>query len=168
MLLGAFCATCALALGQLAIGPAIVTDPGRTIPITQNGVEIGWYVDNEEPLQASLVAEHIIQGWGTVVAGIWPACESHPDQSCGFPGAINAREFYPFGLGETVSQLPTASSYIVQWSFAWPGSPPPTKAQRWKLLCAARARRPQLILLYQAESVPTNAKLKATCSHIYP
>lgn len=111
--------------------------------VTFNGTQLGWYVDNEDPTQAQDVSTYLSEGW-LVVAGIppygpWPR----------FPGAINAREYYPVrSPRQTRFRPPRARAYILQWRFAWPGHLPPTARQRKALLHLVRLRNPLLVLLY--------------------
>ena len=121
-------------------------DPSTSQIAFMNGGVWGLYVDDEQSDQCAIVASDLARGWHHVIAGDAPG--QWPGDRC--PGAINALEWYPYGGPMTGAPIspPRSSAYILQWSFKWPGSPPPTALQRKRLLRAAEATHPKLILLY--------------------
>lgn len=101
------------------------------------------YVDDQVPHQCQQVLD-LRDDYGTVIAGIPQGEANH---KCA--GALNALEWYPFWRGSVELPVPCGHlAYIVQWSFAWPGSNPPTRRQRTRELHQAEKCHPRLIIKY--------------------
>ena len=133
MLVGWFCA--------LACSAALAVH-GETI--TLFGQPVGRYVDDTTPGQCQVVSQLAGQG-DLVVAGVAPSGGG----AC--PGAVDAREWYPFDCRYPPGAwgpVPEASAYILQARFAWPGCRPPSPGQRARLFRAAERWHPALILWY--------------------
>lgn len=105
------------------------------------GRQIGVYVDDEVPDQAGVIGGLI--GTWLVVGGV-----PQGNPATRFPGAIAALEWYPFWKGSVYLPPPPAMAYILQKTFAWPGSKPPTAAQQAQLLKDALSHSPALVLWY--------------------
>lgn len=143
ILFGTFCATvCESTNGELLIEPDSTID--------QNGIQVGMYVDDQDPEQVSdtkrYAAEAASKGWRYIIDGI---PQGTPDEV--IPGATySAVEEYPYADGVYFGPPPCGhAAYIIQGAGThWLNSPTPSDSQTNTLLHQTEDCDPDLIITY--------------------
>lgn len=150
------------AYGRKVIGPprnaeeeALIA-AGATSIIYEGRTFIGVYVDNEtgsapvgsaaQKAQRDAIAEAMVSRLPgkLIVVGLFPSEPGHRIRGC-----ICALQWYPYRGQYDWRALPKGEhAYITQWSFAMPGSQPPTPMQAAQLLALAAAEHPAILLVY--------------------